>query len=758
MATKNVLYINFRNGIKHVPGFSGNRERDLKDILNMDISDEGFLTPRPGMRPIETTRLQTGQTSIPDQDVTIGTRPDEFDYYEEGDKLFIAHWLGDDQDDALTRFYYLNEKETGVQIRNGRLLLIASENGQYFIDLKDNRRYTWNLQGAYIMDREPADIPQAYGDALSNLSLIASGAREFIGPALTAVSNDNFPYGYEVELRPIVWRVVYYNPQLEIRSESPQAHITLGTINPIEQWLFAKNIQDNSGTRHDYRYQARFADEVINEEDRRLSGTAFNANEHLIINTAGRPDWATHIEVYRGFLPESFLEETLIEEDTSLSAGDYTSAIQTGVGLGLSVAALIAGNIFFAPFGAALAVTGFYSYATRQGVDKVRFDVSRDALAAADTVEYERMAIEQLPPIVEAGATTDIVKVPVPIRYVRQFDHPTDPVYLDYVYTQSPPGKLAKITEHAGRIYGVDKKDETVVFSHIDGNGVSDYFSFPLQNKLPTTSSGIAPIEALEQTPNKGGLYVFKRDAIHFIDGQNIFSGLYDINVSAQTDIDAAQYKKNIGCISPYSIVNDGSVVLFVGSDEQIYTLIDKQATPIGLSVKPFIQAMTFEEQQKMSAGWYKEKFYIALLDSTLLLDTERKYWTRYDWNLKDIIWDRGGLNPKSRFYGITKDDQLMELAVSDTDQKFPIMVEANTQLMPHLSTACGVYVYTDDKVPVKVTVGGNEPVREVSKEFTPRLGNKYFQGVHVKGRHLTMKIEADEPISIDRIILQETA
>ena len=32
-----LLYLNFRNGIEHVPGFRGSREGDLKDIYNLNL-------------------------------------------------------------------------------------------------------------------------------------------------------------------------------------------------------------------------------------------------------------------------------------------------------------------------------------------------------------------------------------------------------------------------------------------------------------------------------------------------------------------------------------------------------------------------------------------------------------------------------------------------------------------------------------------------------------------------------------------------
>ena len=305
---------------------------------------------------------------------------------------------------------------------------------------------------------------------------------------------------------------------------------------------------------------------------------------------------------------------------------------------------------------------------------------------------------------------------------------------------------------HAGRVYGVNDDMQQVVFSHIDGSGINNYFAFPPANALPTDASGVAPIEALEQMPNRGGLYVFKRDSIHYIDGQNIFSGLYDINVSAQTDISAADYKKGVGCISARSIKNDGSVVLFIGSDAQIYTLTGKTAQPIGVNVQPFIESLEISELTGITASWYKRRFYITLPDSTLVLNTERKYWTRFDWKLKDIFWSRGGETAESKLYGLDIESNLLQLMLPRTDEQFPTEWELNIEVIRSNTILTGLKVYSDDGHPITITASGNEPPKTQERTFTPKLSNKYRKGLHLKGRNFNVKLRSEHAIEIDRI------
>ena len=682
-------FINFKDGINAVPGIFGNR-REALDILNLDVDDQGWLSPRKGIRKIDVQLNSQGfrDFRIGAHYVTLGTRPDEEIHYIAGEQLVVAHWLGEKENDAVTRVYFLDADDSWVSSHRGRILYIAGKNGKYFIDMQSNRRYDWDFSALHITD---IVAPTLSNTRLTQFNRLSAD----LLIAFTASRGHNvwseYPGFHDGELRftsitstPYAFKVTYSATTLGF--EGPASPHLIGFLTPdirkteIYKWVF-----ENRNALRENILTTGFGD-----DDKSLVETIQNQSPTTVyVDKANLPDWQginLQLEVYAAEIPEALY--------------------------------------------------------TLEGTDITILD--EIAVRSLPDSEYVRVGKET--PNTESiqGIETSLIPTEDEIFYLdAQFNHP-------------PPESLYAITEHAGRIYGVDNDSQEVVFSHINGQGVSNRWVFPPQNALPTDASGVSPIQALEQMPNRGGLYVFKRDAIHYIDGQNIFAGLYSISVGTTTDISAADYKKNIGCISRRSIENDGSGVLFVGSDEQIYILAGKDATPVGVTIKPFIRGIPIDELKNVTTEWFNQKFFIALPESTLVLNTEHKYWTRYDWQLKDMFWSRGGKTAESIFYGLQSIDTLLELNI-DTDEDFPILWEANKQIRDTGSLLTGVYVYTENKEKVTVTVRGNEPPSEVSRTFTPKLSNKYRAGCHVKGRNIDVKVESEKPITIDRIDLEET-
>ena len=140
-----------------------------------------------------------------------------------------------------------------------------------------------------------------------------------------------------------------------------------------------------------------------------------------------------------------------------------------------------------------------------------------------------------------------------------------------------------------------------------------------------------------------------------------------------------------------------------------------------------------------------------------MILTKNGSFWLRFDWDLNSIIWDRGGNTPASNLYALTKEDDFVELNVDNPDEVFPISLETNEQILPTGSIANAVYVYSDNNKPLTIRVKGNEPEREITRTFTPKLGNRYRQGIHIKGRNISIKLESQEQISIDRIIIAQS-
>ena len=767
--------INFREGINAVPGFFGG---DIRDILNLDLDDNGFCVPRPDMRPVENPLIGTyprsirrtwkateadatdtthiffstgtlkiglatsssllaglsnndrlilirnndylevqidgttltivnedtpiltfqasysGGTAINFQDgdevhVVILFEGEDDMHYRDGDQFVVAHWLGDEVSDPVTRFYRIDADDSYVSSHRGRILYIAGENGKYFIDVRKNRRYDWEFRSLQINRLTSVS-------GLANLVTLYNTLVQRFVVHYTANPNldiyEDFPNLREearlAEAVPTAFKVIYAADSVGFRGPASNVKSALAqTALVVEADMYNWILQNRDELLQ--RSIANFS----NNDYALITNIGKNEGTRIWVDTENLPNWEgldLQIEVYGAPIPEDLYE--FDEDENTLTI------------------------------------------------------IDEDAFRAIPDSEYFR--IGSMP--ASAVETEQSISVSL-IAQEDQF------VYLDAQFNHVPPEKLYAITEHAGRIYGVDGETQEVIFSHIDGQGVSNRWVFPPQNAMPTDASGVSPIQAIEQMPNRGGLYVFKRDGIHYIEGQNIFSGLYNISVDTSTDISAADYKKNIGCISRRSIENDGESVLFIGSDHQVYQLVNKSAKPIGRTIKPILRKTPIEDLQNVVTEWHNERFYITLLDTTLVLNTERKYWTRFDWVLKDLIWSRGGEFAESIFYGLTADDQLVILNVEDTDSTFPTLWEANLQIRNTGSLLTGVYVYTDDGEAITVTVKGNEPIKEVVRSFIPKLNNKYRAGCHVKGRHIDIKIQSEAPVTIDRIDFEET-
>lgn len=748
-------FFNFREGIKAVPAFFGG---EIKDILNWKVSDNGFLEPRQGSRliNIEDTFESQGAISetitFPDGARHIDRR-NVYDQITPDTQIATLLWEKTERrgntiigQTPVNRIYYLPKNATHVNVRNERFMLIAEDAGNFFIDAESNRRYDWNLNSPYIMEYNEDTYTDAFRIVRARL-VSDYNAGNFRG----IKSAENFPFDRLVNnddnIRVEAWRAVFYNPDLEIRSKVSNTFARIYDLDPILEWLSEPYDLDEHRETEDYRYHALLHDELITQaEETVIQETIENTESHITLNISELPDWANHVELYRAFLDEGLLTSTEIEIDDSYDAGDIFNAIEVGVGTGLTIGGLVLGNTFGIGLGILGTVTGITGFILSEG-DSVgkRYEIDRENLAGYSDENFQRRINEPI-----YFRDQDEMEVSVKILEKNSF------IYLDAQYNESPPEQMNGITKHAGRIYGVDTDSQDIVFSHIDGNGINQWFSFPPQNRLSTENSGQSPIQNLQVQPSKGGIYALKRDAIHFIDGKNIWSGLYDIEVGTNTDIDASGTVQNTGLLTQNAIANNGSEVVFIGNNRQVYAMAGRQFQPIGVDIKPFIEDIPDDALEQISVTYQNEQFYLILPDSVLVLDTERKYWTRQDWNIQDIYWYQGRAERASNLLALTDRDTI-ELNV-DSIERFGQLWECNTQISETHSLVTALYVYTDDEKEVKVEAMGNEPPQIVERFFTPTLQNRYRVGFHLKTRHLNVRITTEEPILIDRIDIEVTA
>lgn len=750
-----IPFVNFGQGINAVPGFFGSRN-NAKDILNYDIDDDGFLIPRLGTKSVDLTILFDSVGARNGAEPNTPANPANITLYSDQNagNPVIARWYDKGEREEISRLYFMPEGTWTTPVRNGRILLITEPDGNYFIDIRENIRHEWKLTSPKISNN-----PQIFSPELDQLR------RKIVAEYITNPDNallSDFPYASQTagaiernDLALFGWRAVYENPELVLQSFSEEIFVSLGGILTTQflNWLHDGDITFG-GTRYPERFKGMLAAGMISSQENDLIENTYS-HRTFTFDLSDAPTWATQLSIYRGELPETVLmSEDLESIPRSATTYEVTSIIGGTIAV---LAGTFTANPVAIKVGAALVISGIGSISAGDtDVELKQYTLDKDAVASVPDDVYERWHIEDIrTPLQQRKSNPALADEPYPVTFDWEETNRGD-VYLDTQYNLSPPDNMTAMTKHAGRIYAVDRDTQEVIFSHIDGNGISQWLAFPLQNRISTEDSGQAEIIALERMPDRGGIYVFKRDAIHFIDGKNIFSGLYDIDIGTTTDISAAASKPNLGCISPKSIANNGTVVVFVGSDDQIYTMTGKSATPIGVRIKPLIQELTLEQQENISTTLYKERFYITLTDSTLILDTERKYWLRFDWILDQILWDRGGRRALSKLYGRQPDNTFLELNVP-TEDTFPQVWEANKQITTTGGLITAVYVYTENEAEITVEITGNEPAHTIERTFTPALNNKYRCGVHIKGRILTIKITSKTPIAIDRIMLGMT-
>ena len=130
-------------------------------------------------------------------------------------------------------------------------------------------------------------------------------------------------------------------------------------------------------------------------------------------------------------------------------------------------------------------------------------------------------------------------------------------------------------------------------------------------------------------------------------------------------------------------------------------------------------------------------------------MDMSREYWTSASWQLKDAFWSRGGLDSESILYGLTEDDELIELYQGNTDGGDPIggTWESNPIPIPSESTLTGVMaVHTTDPPPeITCAVTLDDIEDPEPRQFTPAKYNDFRYGTHKSGSRVSVRFSSDD-------------
>ena len=325
----------------------------------------------------------------------------------------------------------------------------------------------------------------------------------------------------------------------------------------------------------------------------------------------------------------------------------------------------------------------------------------------------------------------------------ENFEKPRQTMFSKEFRTEPPVTDLEQMVYEVGRIWGYDRYNRAVRFSLIDSRGVENYDVFPYEETLVAHGVTVAgswqsTVQAIVALQNKGGLYVFFRDAIRLITGESVLSGLYSSEIDPRTDLDASQGINSVGTISGRSAIPFDNFVIFLGSDRTLYQLAELALTDIGKAVQSFINDATDEELVDAFAFEYLDKYHLVLAGDVLVYDTKWKYWTRFDWDLASVFWSRGGVDNESVVYGHSYRDNVhgdvIQLYQGEDDSGTGIewrivtawhKVRTNTKVsavyLPHTRT---------DNIEVNVRLEIDIEDRFVEHVAVPHIMDKFRVGV----------------------------
>lgn len=335
-----------------------------------------------------------------------------------------------------------------------------------------------------------------------------------------------------------------------------------------------------------------------------------------------------------------------------------------------------------------------------------------------------------------------------------------DPPQLLTTYDNDAPSRmLDKVTSYGSRIWGVNVKDNSVRYSKL---GPIGYHFFPRENALIpqvlTFDDDHSPIVHLHPASNDSMLYVFKNDVIHILRGHGEIRGLYNPNTPVDVDIDASVKIENTGTSSPRSVCSLKNMTMFVGSDRVLYSMSGIRVTPFSLRIQPYIERLTDEELENVFAFEYRNCYHLCLPGQVLVLDLQKKYWTIFDWDLKEAFWAQTSFSDGAKLYAVDSSGRILELYTDVSDEgNFACEWESNPDKGVFQGIIGGLYVFHDGsskgKLQVSLKMNNGE---YITKTYTPALYNRFRQGFHGVGHRFQVKIRDENPtkLRIDRIQL----
>ena len=721
-----------------------------------------------------------------------------------GDRLYVAHYLGSNvptdatwshndrtwvfndrvwtleniEDPPVKRIYYFRDEESWASDPTGRIIyVVRGGRSNYLIDVKENRRYSWNLSPPpYMSVQVERFVHRNTGFGLPfnrNDGEIRAGLREIVNSfsITNNTTSDHADTGIylKVGLATDVRNIEIYIDEVDEGLLIPQPDDRRATLfrGFLAQgtYAFYWDLHDFDGEPvdplagdGDDGHQATVKIEETEGYHRVLSftpgGEVDDEQLQLPVNIKTKTPEDVPLERFSVGLRQRVVCQTYSNPDLlgieSRPTGLFDLPIYETIDNSLDVDINPTISIS-TPEDLVLPdwVSHLNVYASDETPDP-DFDYSQNAGATglifrlnASTDKESRIN----------RFTSGSISLERGEKILDSFDH------------DEPTRGMHTIAPHGVGLWGADRN--TIYFSKIGNQGEQRLYAMPSENALvphqfDLVGGSQSPVVWIHPASHVTGLLAFKRDAIHVIRGRGVIEGLYNPETPIQVDLDASSVLQGTGTSSPKSVLTVGNGVYFVGSDRRYYRYGlnwrgQAELKDVGLPVQKYLDDLTVPELDNLTAFLYQNCYHLIMPDRVLIMDMSREYWTSASWRLKDAFWSRGGLDSESILYGVTQSDDLIELYEGDTDGGTSIggTWESNPIPIPSESVLTGVLAVHTTNPPPEITCSVKlDDVDDPSpRPFTPAKYNDFRYGTHKSGSRVSVKLSSDDGFPLlDRI------
>ena len=695
-----------RFGLEASPGFQGNRLAPY-ELVNAEINSEGRSVLRKGY--INSDQAFVGQ----------------------GDQLAVVHFVRDRYHDGNSVYKRLGSASTHAVY--GRRLFIADPTDRtqnIWIDADTNIEYIWELPKPTIAPTLDLDISQQGDAGIVAVEVTPNPFTQAGGNVRIAVASET---RVKVEIYALAGPLIkIVSPENPVAVDGHNGYFRLAAGNHTFSWDGRNELAEQAAAGLYFPTVTYLNDSNV--------GVVFDIQKAGLL--AGNED-----EEEEQFEVDEIIDGGDLVRGTGFRGGVYAivytyysskHGIETAPSPISQVRIVASTNpnredrII-----ADIDISG-YSANIPYWANQVRFYAKRlgniTTIREAQDIPYDFTYIggparEELPGADRTGG--DTINPTWTFRNERA-EEPFDYLRTKEFYVEPDQRGLQSIVSYAGRIWGYDADLHSIRFSHIDRPDVMPYDDQSLPHAIRIDGSWNARVQAIHVIPPSGGLYVFFPRAIRTVRGQQILTGIFQLTISPETDIDASGGVNGKGTRSPHTITSFGSLTFYLDTDRRIYSLGGDhalQTEEMSLSIQPFLDEASDENIRNARAEIWQSRYHLMLSDRTYILDLQRNYWTIWDVPIKSILHSVGGDGDEDILYALV-DNRIVELYNGDAPDDTEWMWVTNYIDLPRYSRVSEV-VLPHPEVSPPTFVMRIETERGMTdwQEYQPSAGDKFRLG-----------------------------